>query len=915
MSSDPQNPAAVHIARLETEMLPPSSPTTLPKAYRVGPYEIQGIIGKGGIGVVYQAEVVESCSVPLGRRVALKMLSEQNLDELDRRRFEREAAYLQALRHPGIVRILDLGEHEGRPFLVMQLVSGKSLDELMGEQRRRTRIRRIEPGDAADILIQGLEALHVAHIAGILHRDLKPGNLMITPQGGVKLLDFGMARRLTAERSRLTASGSVLGTPAYMPPEQAAGARDLLGPRSDIYSMGAVLYELTTGEQPFTADTSLAVLRRILEEELPPPTLHNPDLPHDLETVIVKAMAKDPRDRYVSAEAMAEDLRLFRAGERVRARRIGPWKPMARRIWANRKLLSGISLVLFISVVLGLVLVRQIIHHMEDREERIQEEVISTYEEKLQPKWTEVWRNPGLLDWVSLQPHTQAHPLEPGLQLISLPSVPANVRLTLEIAPLDQALVELLICDRSLADGYALRFVQEEDAGRLVLLRGPAESESGKRTEVTDVPLDRQRPFRLSFTREDELITAEVDGITLISFPDLTPIDGLENDKVAIALLPESVELANILLERQRPPERVSRLVAIDMVRQEGRYERALAMYREFLRDFPESGDARATQLRVGLCLSALHRYGEALDTFVELARQSEDDPRYYIAATFHAWSNALKLGRDDEADRYFNTIRRRFELRQLLAAIPKDTLRNLPKDYIDRARETAAHDPERAISLYNTAAEIATYLERWSLVPLALQGAGDVAMTQGEVAKAIELFTQVSRDERFGDRDRHMALLKLAEAQRLRFRYSESLDAYQQVIDEGRGEQAQWARLWLGDLLLYQGDRDAALRVWRSSKEPNTRPGKLMAHLVEASEPMPVGDDRYFANDIEYFNAVLALLEGDDHLYRQRLERSLEMSPPHDWPASLARQIIDEMDRYEPYPGGWEDEMSPQGR
>ncbi|MDA3962844.1 MAG: protein kinase [Planctomycetota bacterium] len=900
MSGTPRVPANDRIARLETEMLPPHRASALPKAYRIGPYEIDGIIGKGGMGVVYRAKVVESCPVPLDQVVALKMLSEQNLDELDRRRFEREAAYLQALRHPGIVRILDLGEHEGRPFLVMQLVEGKTLDEVLQHRMRQERLMHLAAEESADILVQGLEALHVAHIAGILHRDLKPGNLMITPQGGIKILDFGMARRISAEHSRLTASGSVLGTPAYMPPEQAAGARDLLGPRTDIYSMGAVCYELTTGCQPFTADTSLAVLRRILDEDLTPPSVHNPTIPRDLETIILKAMAKDTRDRYPSAEEMAQDLRQFRAGRRIRARRLGTMKPLMRKLWANRSLVTAVSLGLFITAVLVALLARQVKHHMEGREVEIQEQVRSELTEMLQPKWLTAWEHNGLLDWVSVKPHTQTHPLFPELQVLTLPSVSSNVALGLDVAPLDNALLELLIADRSIGDGYALRYERADGSGELQLLRGSAD-DTGRRTEIGHVSLDLVRPFRLSLVREDDLITARVDDREVIRFPDLAPIEGLENDKVSLAMRPESVRLANIVLERQRPPEKVSRLVAIDMVRQQGRYDRAMTMYREFLRDFPDSEDSRSAHYRIGLCQEKLGRYDDALDTFAELSRQSEDNPRYFINSTFHAWSTALKLARYDEADGYFDSIRRRFDLRQLLAAVPFDTLASLPMDYIKRARE--AEDPERAHSLYLTAVDIASYLEKWSLMPLGLLGAGDVTLAEGRVAEAIEYYRQVANDERFATSDQHLAQLKTGEAERLRFRFSESQDAYQLVIDDSTRGEAQWARLWLGDLLLYLGDREAAIRVWRSSTEPVTRPGKLMAHLVQASDPLPVGDDPFFANDIEYFNAVLSLLEGNELSYRERLENVIAMSEPHDWPASLARQIVSELEHYPPYP------------
>lgn len=900
MTGLPRASVPERIARLETETLSPGGVAALPTASRIGCYEIEGVIGRGGIGVVYRARAVDSGPVPVGQRVALKMLSERKFDDLDRRRFEREAAYLQALRHPGIVRILDLGDHEGRPFLVMQLVEGETLDEHLRRYRRQTGDQHLTTSVIAEILIQGLEALHVAHLAGILHRDLKPGNLMLAGDGAVKLLDFGMARRISAEHSRLTASGSVLGTPAYMPPEQAAGARDLFGPHTDIYSMGAVCYELATGQQPFTADTSLAVLRRILEEDLVPPSRHNPSLPRDLETVILKAMAKDPRDRYGNAEAMAYDLRQFAAGRRIRARRPGRWRPLLRRMWTNRSTVAGIGLAMFVTVVLGVLLIRQVQRHIDGREsqiqEQVEEQVRSEYDEQLQPKWGLLWEHPGALAWESMRDEARSHPLDPRLHMVELPPVSSNLALALTVQPEDDALLELMIAGRTAQDGYFLRYRATAEADRLTMLRSNASS-AERRTEISSVPCPVDGPFRLALRRVDDVITATIDGETMIEFKDLAPIKGLENDRIAIALSPESVTVANIVLERQRPPEKVSRLVAFDMIRQEGRYERALAMYREFLRDFPDSEDSRSARYRIGLCLEQLGRYREALDTFADLASASEDDPRYFINATFHAWSTALKLGRYNEADRYFNAIRRRFDIRQLLAAVPMDTLATLPMDYIQRARRT--DDTAHARTLYLNAIDIATFLEEHRLIPMGLFGLGDLSLAEGEIAEAVNHFRRIAENATYDRRDRHEALRRIGNAQRLRFRFSESRSAYQRVIDQGHGGDAQRARLWLGDLLLYLGDREAALGVWRSSTDAVTRPGRVMAHLVAAADDdehraLPIGDDPFFANDLEYFNAVSALLKGDERLYRERLGNVLAMEA-EDWPTGLARRILEE--------------------
>src|ERR1043165_2101689 len=273
-------------AKDETAEMAVSSPR-MPT--QIGPYKILRLIGRGGMGSVYRAQVVVSCEVPIGQDVALKLLRET--DDKERKRFAREAAYLQALRHPGIVRVLDNGEYEGQPYLVMQLVEGRHADDLLISGRPT------DQNHIADITIQALDALHVAHLHGILHRDIKPGNIMISEDDKVKLVDFGLAQYMNAAESHLTATGAVVGTPAYRSPERPSGRREEISRRSDVYSMGACLYELLTGKQPFEADNSVALLRCIIEDPLTPPSAHRKDLARALEPIGPKPRATAGADR------------------------------------------------------------------------------------------------------------------------------------------------------------------------------------------------------------------------------------------------------------------------------------------------------------------------------------------------------------------------------------------------------------------------------------------------------------------------------------------------------------------------------------------------------------------------------------------------------------------------------------------
>jgi hypothetical protein len=324
----------------------PGYPPSFSIPLTVAGYEILEELGRGGMGVVYKAR-----QLGLNRIVALKVLlagEHAGVDELAR--FRLEAETLARLQHPHIVQIYEVGEHEGRPFFSLEFIEGSSL-------ARRLRGTPQPVQDAAALVEVLARAIQVAHERGIIHRDLKPANVLLSAADGLaeqaipKITDFGLAKQLDSGTER-TASGAVLGTPAYMAPEQAEGKSRTTGPAADIYSLGAILYELLTGRPPFKAATEMETLLQVLHEEPVSPRRLQPDCPRDLETVCLKCLSKEPHRRYQTALELAEDLRRFRAREPILARPAGPAERLL--LWAQRRpMLAAVYGLLALVTVLG----------------------------------------------------------------------------------------------------------------------------------------------------------------------------------------------------------------------------------------------------------------------------------------------------------------------------------------------------------------------------------------------------------------------------------------------------------------------------------------------------------------------------------------------------------------------------------
>jgi tRNA A-37 threonylcarbamoyl transferase component Bud32 len=328
-----------------------------------GEYRIISEVARGAMGIVYKARHSR-----LGREVALKvMLTGEHSSEAEISRFTREAKSLARLRHPNIVPIYDIGEVDGRHFFTMDFIEGQTLSQTLKE-------RSLTATEALRIMEQVADAVSAAHSRGVIHRDIKPSNIMLDADGGVHIMDFGLSKSQGAE-SKHTRDGTTIGTPGYMPPEQALGELSRVDEHSDIYSMGAVLYEMLVGQPPFGGTNLLEIVLAVINEDPARPRTINPRLPRELETIILKCMEKEQGRRYHAATELREEIRRYQGGEPIRAQSPGIL------YWLRKKLRKHwvAAIIPLAVIIIALIAGAYVMHYRQTMNEEIVEGTIAKW--------------------------------------------------------------------------------------------------------------------------------------------------------------------------------------------------------------------------------------------------------------------------------------------------------------------------------------------------------------------------------------------------------------------------------------------------------------------------------------------------------------------------------------------------------
>ncbi|MFW6161677.1 MAG: protein kinase domain-containing protein [Planctomycetota bacterium] len=656
---------------------PPAPTTTDYRGKTFGTYEILEEISRGAMGVVYKAR-----QRALRRVVALKVLIAGDLaTDAQVKRFQREAQAAARLRHPAIVPIHEVGVCDGKHYYTMDYIEGRPLSELIAEGEITTR-------RALDIAGQVAEALSFAHDQGVIHRDIKPSNIMVDPGGGVHIMDFGLAKQLDSD-TKFTKTGTTVGTPAYMPPEQASGASRRVDHRADIYSLGAVLYEMLTGRPPFTGDTMMSTLMRVLNEDPVPPKRVNARIHRDVQTIVLKAMEKNPDRRYGSVAELADDIHRFIGGEAIAARPAG----MLYRGWkALRKHRSAVFAAVAI-VVIGLAAHAVVQQRLQDIEERSAEEIEAIQrrvearakeeiEEAEKPTVKTVFEDrfdrPALGDqWVAERgPWTigdGALAVTAGavVSLRTRQQFTGNVSMSVEVSlppqrdgtPQSRAVVG---CFLGSAWHRSYRVSVDGRRGwRLVLMNRREEV-----AKVTCPPLQPDVPYLMTVTRSpiglEVVLESETGGMRrTLAYKELDLPSRLRGE-FPVGLFTEGTRLRvhRVTVRQEFPPRKTTPLRAAEGLFRDGNYGEARRRFAEIVQGYPGSYDGLAARLGIARALQAERRDAEARRILNELEEQAAGVEHEELAALLarsrlHQFFVNARLNRFADAARALSRIAR----------------------------------------------------------------------------------------------------------------------------------------------------------------------------------------------------------------------------------------------------------------
>ncbi|MFH1708675.1 MAG: serine/threonine-protein kinase [Planctomycetota bacterium] len=849
----------------------PRDPIPLIEAF--SDFAIEGEIGRGGMGIIYKARDKRRNTL-----VAIKLLvARHNTYEEDLKRFQREAKFTIQLDHPNIIRTHSIGVVQGNYFIITDFLEGTDL-------QRRMLAAPLTTMEVCTFTLAIAQGLQYAHTRGILHRDLKPANVMITTGGGVKILDFGLAKQVDAG-TRLTLTGTVLGTPAYMSPEQAAGEEDLT-PASDIWGLGVVLYEMLAGHTLHQADSPIQMLRKVIEKEPRPIRRFCPDIPRNLETIVGTCLEREARHRYQSAEDLVRDLRAFLDNRPIGAR---PRPAIARwfdRVKRHRRAIA-IAGIMAVNFILALVII-ELRHLVAQRrlEARIQTEEAAA-------AWTRVLEDrfeataPGA--WYTRSPGWARE------KLAITGSTPLDLPLRGDHFTLLRAGIMVTGTGLTYSAGYDPML----KAGVRVVLRVEREA-TPETLPAIEVYLDEvlvarstrlrllpDRYYELLVKVEESRVTVMIDGLTAVFFNGITP---METTTVPFRLVPDglAVHLSSLTLFRRK---QAPRSISGDTYFSEKMFAKARQYYTKVAEDHPGLDTAREARFKTGLCHEIEGDHAAAAALFRTF---TSADGIWYPRALCHLWLCLILQEDMTGADLIRARFCENYTLNDLLTQVPFQTLQSIFTHYLKAAETTA--DPAQAAILLARAADTAAYLGLDDEAFDTRTRIADLYLARGEYERAKAELRQAQADHPGLTAKRAWNQLRIAEACRLSGDLAGTEREYHKVLLRFPDETAQraWALLWLAELALATGQVEKARDGLAAMPPGQVLPLQGAAILLD-NAPLPdlAAINPYFRNDLLYFKAVALAGAHQDEESREMLRQALLAGRANDWPNELIRRRL----------------------